>query len=416
MVSNDGLECQFDKAINAFHQSHYGKAINLFNRCVNKQKHSEKSHFYMGISYRNMNEFELSAFHLKKIIPIGNINYYLEYAFSLERSGDIRQALDIYTKAASEHTLSIGANLGQARMNHWLGNINESIVLYKNLDNKHPDNIGIKLGYAFALMSDRRLKESGELFNWVLGIEQDNVSAKEGIRMLSNMNNHELTISSEYISFDVKSTKAQRIEYISTPDYSLKWGVGLIHYENPISFIFQNGINTNRPITDDASIFMIYKINEKNEVLVRYTQQGLFGSNALHKIKLEDYITFNNKSQLSLGLTQSYSNSEVINTLTNIGISIKRNNKLELNGQFFYSKDKYFSDSQSISLGVVKTTKNNSLFQFGGSLNKTDLRKSTTLFGKVRFKVYKNFNIETSITKNSKDKYTQVSIGVRYEF
>ncbi|MBL4772042.1 MAG: tetratricopeptide repeat protein [Alcanivoracaceae bacterium] len=417
MSAKDTL-CDFDHAINAFHASQNERAVSLFSQCLGHQDYSIKSHFYIGISYRNLDKLQVSASYLKKIMgkDNDNISYYLEYAYSLEKAAKLDQALEIYQKAVLKHPENLGARLGEARINHWLGNINPSISLYRALVNDHPNNVEVDLGLAFALMADRKLKESNELFVKVLDSESENVSAIEGLRMLSVINNYSLIVATDYIRFGNVSTTVDRLEFESTPDYSLKWGARLLHYRRPINSFSVDGTSTSRSILNELSFFSIYKSSENNEILGRITIQDLFKNNNLYKIKLEDYYTLDNKNQVFLGATQSFINSELVNTLSTIGISIKKKNKTELIGRFFYSSDKFFQDSQSVSTSIIKTTKRNDLWQFGASANQTGSRVSFTVFGTAQIKLFKNCGLVANITRNSKDKYFQASFGVKYEF
>jgi tetratricopeptide (TPR) repeat protein len=417
-ISAQENTCDFEQAIKAFHDAQNKKAIQLFNQCVDQQAFSIKSHFYLGVSYRNLNELIASAKHLKVIVgeENDNISYYLEYAFSLEKLGQLDQALSVYEDALTKHPANLGARLGEARLNHWLGHINQSISLYRALALDQADNIEVMLGLAFVLMADRKLQESEALFDWVLAADKDNLSAKKGVDMLRFIYNYSLTVMTEYISFDNKSTTARRLEFVSTPDYSLKWGIRLIHYNHPIDTFSVERARTNRSVLKEFSIFSVYKSSENNEVITRLTAQDILKNHNLYKIKLEDYYTLDNKNQIFIGVTQSFLDSESINTLSTIGVSIKRNNKKEFIGRLFYSADKYFQDSQTISISMIKTSKRNDQFQFGASANQTGKRLSTTVFGVTRVKLFKNFNLVTNLIKNSKDKYLQLSIGVKYEF
>jgi tetratricopeptide (TPR) repeat protein len=344
------ISCDFEIAFKDFQVSDNTKAITGFKACLLNPDLVVQSQFYLGISYRNIDDFKKSQYYLHAIVgeDNNNVNYYLEYAYTFEKQGKLKQSIKVYNLAVSEHQKNIPARLGQARLNHWLGNINLSIIQYKSLKSDQPDDIGVNLGLAFALMADRKLMASENLFKAVLKLADNNQEAKNGLQMLKEMNNNQLSYSSNYISYGENSSKAEKISFISTPDYSLKWGAHLIHYQNPIDTFSIEAITTNRFLLNEYSMFAIYKTSEKNEILAQYSLLDLYENHHLHKIKLEDYYSVSKTNQLSIGVTQSFINSELTNTLTTFGLSIQGKNKLEFNSRFFYSADKYFVDRQSL--------------------------------------------------------------------
>lgn len=409
--------CDFEKAINHFHQAHNEEAIKHFELCLQVDGLKYQSQFYMGISYRNLDNYEMAQKLLKSIIgKDDNINYYLEYAYTFEKSGKIADAKEVYLQTTQKYPQNFPARLGLARMHHWLGDIDQSIKQYTALKKDHPEKIEVNLGLAFALLSDRKLNQSRQLFDAILSIDKDNKSAQEGINMLSKVKNHNITVSSSSVSFGDNTTKTQKIAFISTPDFSLKWGGHLTHYQQPIDSFFIEAVSTNRFVLNEFSIFAIYKSSSNNELLGEYVLQDLFRNDHLHKIKLEDYYTFENKNQISLGVTQSFINSELINTLTTFGFSIKPKDKLEVIGRFYYSSDKQLFDSQSISTSIIKTTKNDNVIQLGASLNRFQGELSTTTFGKISWKLNKDFTMTVNAARNTKNQYTQYSLGLGYDF
>jgi tetratricopeptide (TPR) repeat protein len=412
------VPCDFEQAFKDFQQSDNSKAIEGFQACLQNPDLQVQSQFYLAITYRNIDDFKQAEYYLHAILgkDNNNVNYYLEFAYTFEKQGQLKKAIKAYKLAVREHQNNIPARLGQARLNHWLGNINLSINQYQSLKIDHPDDISVNLGLAFALMADRKLTASTNQFKVVLKLNDKNLEAKNGLQMLKAMNNNQLSFSSDYISFGENSSKAEKMSFISTPDYSLKWGAHLIHYQNPIDTFSIDAVTTNRFVLNEYSLFGIYKTSEKNEILAQYSLLDLYENNHLHKIKLEDYYNISTKTQLSLGVTQSFINSELTNILTTFGISMKRKNKLEISSRFFYSADKYFSDSQSLSTSVIKTTKNNNRYQFGTSLNQTQGNLSTTVFGKITQNLSNNIKFTANAARNIKDQYTQVSIGFNYEF
>ncbi len=416
-VIDNEMTCDFEKSINFFHQSQNEKAIEQFDLCRQVKDFNAQSQFYMGISYRNLGNNEMAKKLLKSIIgKDNNINYYLEYAYTFEKSGQISDAKKVYLQTTEKYPQSFPAQLGLARMSHWIGDIDQSIKLYSDLKAEHPQNIEVNLGLAFALLSDRKLNRSRRLFDDVLAIEKHNQAAQQGITMLSKVKNHSITFSSSSVSFAGNSTKAEKIAVTSTPDYSLKWGAHLIHYQKPIDSFFIEAVSTNRFVLNELSIFAIYKNASNNEILGEYVLQDLHNNDHLHKIKVEDFYTFDNKNQISLGVTQSFINAELINTLTTFGVSIKRKNGLELIGRFYYSSDKQLLDSQSISTSIIKTTKNDNVIQLGASLNRFDGELSTTAFGKFSWKLNKDFKMTVNAARNTQNQYTQFSVGLDYGF
>jgi tetratricopeptide (TPR) repeat protein len=94
------------KAISLYHTNRYKSAINLFSELVNKYKKTEILHYYLGMSYKKMNDLDKSQYHLEKAIDAGMSNnlasYFTNLGIVFEEQGNSKEAIKAYKLAYEE--------------------------------------------------------------------------------------------------------------------------------------------------------------------------------------------------------------------------------------------------------------------------------------------------------------------------
>ena len=419
VIKSDHVSCDFEIAIKHFNNTAYNESISSFDFCLDDSEFSTQSHFYLGIIYRNLNQLEKSRNYLKiaQNLDKGNINYYLEYATTLERLGEFNHAQGLYKEAVKIQKEHLGANLGLARMLHWKGEIKESIKFYRKLKVVFLENIAVDLGLGFVLMADYQIYEAKKIFNSIIEKDPVNASAKEGLAMLQNIQKHNFQYVNDFIEVNETSHSNQSISFKSIIDSSWQWGFEVMQNEANVNTPLENGLSINRQVSYHTSIFGLHKFNQKHAIFSKLAYEKLADESYQRKIQLESSHKLNDKNNLFIGLVSSSSQAKNNNnTLSYFGYGYQKDSTTSVMGRFFYSADKEFNDRQSVVLNINKSFMKKHTLEIGSSISKSNEEKSYTVFSKFKYQLAPNKSVFVNAIKNLTNHDEALSFGINYAF
>ena len=411
------VACDFEASIHTFHNKQFEQSVVMFQDCITSEQHGTESQFYLGIIHRELRDLKQSALFLKQAVSDDpeNINYQLEYAVTLERSGELQQALELYQTVLLQEP-HVGAGLGEARMYHWMGQFKKSTQLYQQLQTQHPGHTGVELGLAFVLLANRNKQAASAVFNQILQREADNADALKGLEMVAALSNHTIQVNRQAGKGSNGSNRGFTVNYQGRPNAAVHWGVGFAEANNALELPQENGVPVNRATKSSANAFINYKINPKHSMLLGLTRERLQEDQYQSKVKLESTHRLNDRSTVFLGVVKSRANGVNTNTLSYAGWVYQRSRRISLVTQAFYGADTEFQDSQAISVGVIKNRPNGGLWHTGLSVSKTGENNTTTGFIRTEIPVSEKTDLTFSAVKNFSNNDASLNAGFRYEF
>ncbi len=415
-VSNHS--CRFEEAMLLFKNADFDEASALFHSCELGREYIKEASFFHGISLRNSGQVAQAIEQLKKARKTDptNLNVINELAITFEQSKKYLDAQNLYEEVLALEPNNFAAKLGVARMQHWRGRIENSIESYEGLLHEKPDDLAVMLGLGYVLISNYELDEAKKLFNAVLRNNNNESAALQGLSMLKNITKNQFKIKHQFDAGKNTQVKSTSIFYRHQYNYRTSWGVEYLENnlgQNPLS---ENGIIENRKIKKEFSLFTARQFTPKLNGMIKLTKRSSFNHTDIIKNQYELGYRINESLSGHFGQTYEWSDGDLINLLSFTGLEYVNLNNYTVSGQFFYSGDEEFGDSQALSLKLKKYFSETSWFQLGVSERFAQSQNATTVFGKYSWFLNDNLNLFVDGVTNLNEDESTLGFGLNYNF
>lgn len=411
--------CDLQAGLAAFQAAQRASAEELLRECSMTDEYAAAAYFHLGILARNAEELQPAEAELAAAVRLapGNVPYRLEWAVTLEWQGQLSEAQAIYEEALMIEPGNLPARLGIARMEHWRGHLQRSLSIYRELSQEFPKHRGVQSGLAYALLADRKIEESRELFKVLLATDPEDASARTGLEMVNDLRNHQFEVQGGEIKDALgRDIRQFRLTYSATPSYALKWGFELIGRNGFVQPPESSGVPVNRAIKSSQALFGEYRFNAQTSAFVALRREELAGDEDQRKLHFELMHQPAEHHRLFTGVIPAWIDGNFVNALSYAGYVYEPGKKWNAMAQFFYGWDRQYPDSRALSLAWTRNYGQRNWLRLGASASETSGDRATSAFLNLRHHLNREWAISTSLFTNFSSNQHEINLGVHYEF